>query len=97
MANAEITYEDIDRLLTSLGFTCEVRTTERKIPSDPPKEHVVYWHKKEGTILKFPAKGSLPCLHGELMSLRAHLVGRGHIDEDAISTFVETGHVPVLS
>ena len=97
MANADITYEDIDRLLTSLGFTCEVRTTERKIPSDPPKEHVVYRHKKEGTILKFPSKEARPCLQGELISLRVHLVGRGHIDEDAISTFVETGHVPVLS
>ena len=79
MANAEITYADIDRLLTSLGFTHEVRMTERTIPSDPPKGHVVYQHEKEGTILKFPSKEARPCLQGELISLRVHLVGRGHI------------------
>jgi len=96
MSNASITYEDIYELLTGLGFNCEVRPTVRNAVADSTKQHVVYRHEKKGTVLKFPSKEPVPCLEGELLSLRAHLVGRDHLDEEAMGAFIETGRLPVL-
>lgn len=96
MSNASITDENIYHLLTGLSFNCEVRPTERNAVADSLKQQVVYRHEKKGTLVKFPSDEPVPCLEGELLSLRAHFVGRDHIEEDAVDAFIETGRLPVL-
>jgi hypothetical protein len=53
--------------------------------------HVVigYRHKKQGTVLKFPSKANEPALQGEILSLRAHLVGNGHLTDEAFLGFLD--------
>ena len=85
----EITYQDIHALLTSLGFSLETRVPQRPVKVEPPRETLIYHHEKHGTVLKFPSKDKRPALQGELLSLRAHLVGNGHLTDDAFLDFLD--------
>lgn len=97
MSALEITYEDIYQLLTSLGFTWELRTPERRARSVSPQASVVYQHEPTGTLLIFPFKDSRPVLEGDVASLRMHLLGRGHLDDDAFDRFLAHGSPAVKS
>ena len=89
----EITYQDIHELLTSLGFILEIRVPERSVKVEPPRETLVYRHEERGTVLKFPSKTNKPALQGEILSLRAHLVGNGHLTDEALLGFLDRGAV----
>ena len=89
----EITYQDIHELLTSLGFILEIRVPERSVKVEPPRETLVYRHEEQGTVLKFPSKANRPALQGEILSLRAHLVGNGHLTDEAFLGFLDRGAV----
>ena len=93
MSAYEITYQDINELLTSLGFSLEIRVPERSIDVEPPRETLVYRHEKQDTVLKFPSRADKPALQGEILSLRAHLVGNGHLTDDAFIGFLDRGVV----
>lgn len=95
MQNIATTYHDIFQLLDSLGFECHEEVTKRAIAVDPPRTHFVYQHAKTGTVLRFPSREVRPCLQGELLSLRAHLVGSGLVDEESLTQFLTTGEVTV--
>ena len=94
MSHSEITNADIYELLTRLGFSLEVRVPERSVNVKPPRETLVYRHEKEGTVLKFPSKETKPALRGEILSLRTHLIGKGHLTEEAFVSFLDRGVVP---
>lgn len=89
----EITYQDIHELLTSLGFILQIRAPERSVKVEPPRETLVYRHEEQGTVLKFPSKANKPALQGEILSLRAHLVGNGHLTDEAFLGFLDRGAV----
>ena len=89
MSVHEITYQDIHELLSSLGFSLEVRVPERVVKIAPPRETFVFRHLERGTVLKFPSKANTPALQGEILSLRAHLVGKGHMTDEAFLSFLE--------
>ncbi len=89
MSTLEITYQDIHELLTSLGFILEMRVPERGAKVAPPRETLVYRHEEQGTVLKFPSKSNKPALQGEILSLRAHLVGNGHLTDEAFLGFLD--------
>ena len=89
----EITYQDIHELLTSLGFSLEIRVPERSVKVEPPRETLVYRHEKQGTVLKFPSKANEPALQGEILSLRSHLVGNGHLTDEVFLGFLDRGVV----
>ena len=91
--SSEITYQDIHGLLTSLEFSLEIRVSERSVKIAPPRETLVYRHEKQGTVLKFPSKGNHPALQGEVLSLRVHLVGNGHLTHEAFLSFLDGGVV----
>ena len=93
MSTYEITYHDIHELLTGLGFSLETRVPERSVGVEPPRGTLVYRHQKQGTVLKFPSKANEPVLQGEILSLRAHLVGNGHVTEDEFLGFLDRGVV----
>ena len=93
MSTLEITYQDIDELLKSLGFNMEMRVPERSVKVEPPRETLVYRHAEQGTVLKFPSKANKPALQGEILSLRAHLVGNGHLTEEGFLGFLDRGAV----
>jgi len=95
MTASGITYADIHDLLTGLGFSLEVRAPERSIKAKPPRETLVYQHERKGTVLKFPAKENAPALQGEILSLRTHLIGNGHLTEEAFLSFLDRGAVRV--
>jgi hypothetical protein len=92
MTHWEITYADIHELLMSLGFSLEIRAPERWVKAKSPRKTFVYQHE-EGTVLKFPANGDTPALQGEILSLRAHLVGNGHLTEETFLSFLDRGAV----
>jgi hypothetical protein len=85
----EITYQDIYELLTSLGFSWEVRVPERSVKVVAPRETLVYRHEKQSTVLKFPSKANEPALQGEILSLRAHLVKNAHLTDEAFLGFLD--------
>ena len=85
----QITYQDIHELLTGLGFSLAIRVPERSVEVEPPRETLVYRHEKQGTVLKFPSKANEPALQGEVLSLRAHLVGNGHLTDEAFLGFLD--------
>ena len=89
MSTYEITYQDIHELLTSLGFSLEIRVPERSVDVEPPRETMVYRHEKQGTVLKFPSRADKPALQGETLSLRTHLVGNGHLTDEAFLGFLD--------
>ena len=89
----EITYQNIHELLTGLGFSFEIRVPERSVDVEPPRETLVYRHEKQGTVLKFPSKANRPALQGEILSLRAHLVGNGHLTDEVFLGFLDRGVV----
>ena len=93
MSTYEITYYDIHELLTSLGFSLEIRVPERFVDVEPPRETLVYRHDKQGTVLKFPSRANEPALQGEILSLRAHLVGNGHVTDEVFLGFLDHGVV----
>ncbi len=93
MSTYEITYHDIHELLTGLGFSLETRVPERSVDVVPPRRTLVYRHEKQGTVLKFPSKANEPALQGEILSLRAHLVGTGHVTEAEFLGFLDRGVV----
>ena len=93
MSTYEITYHDIHELLTGLGFSLETRVPERSVDVEPPRGTLVYHHEKQGTVLKFPSKANEPALQGEILSLRAHLVGNGHVTDDEFLEFLDRGVV----
>ena len=93
MSTPEITYQDIHELLTSLGFSLEIRVPERSVKVEPPRETLVYRHEKQGTVLKFPSKANRPVLQGEILSLQAHVVGNGHLTDKAFLEFLDCGPV----
>ncbi len=93
MSTYEITYQAIHELLTSLGFSLEMRVPERSVEVEPPRETLVYRHEKQGTVLKFPSKANRPALQGEILSLRAHLVGNGHLTDEVFLGFLDRGVV----
>ena len=93
MSTYEITYYDICELLTGLGFSLETRVPERSVDVEPPRRTLVYRHEKQGTVLKFPTKANEPALQGEILSLRAHLVGNGHVTDDEFLGFLDRGVV----
>lgn len=89
MSAFEITYQDIHELLTNLGFILEVRVPDRSVKVAPPRETLVYRHEEQGTVLKFPSKANKLALQGEILSLRAHLVGNGHLTDEAFIEFLD--------
>ena len=89
----QITYQDIHELLTGLGFSFEIRVPERSVDVEPQRETLVYRHEKQGTVLKFPSKANRPALQGEILSLRAHLVGNGHLTDEVFFRFLDRGVV----
>ena len=89
----KVTYQDIHDLLTSLGFNVETKIPERPVRIKPPRETFVYWHNDQGTVLTFPSKANQPALQGELLSLRAHLVGNGHLTEEAFLELLDRAAV----
>jgi hypothetical protein len=91
----QATYQDIHELLTGLGFSLEIRTPQRSVEVKPPRETLVYRHEKQGTVLKFPSKGNKPALQGEILSLRAHLVGNGHLTDEVLLGFLDRGAVRI--
>jgi hypothetical protein len=91
MSDSDVTYEDIHNLLTSLGFDWELRTPERKSLGQSPRETVMYRHPQTGSVLFFPSKEPQRALDGDLASLRVHLVGRGHLEEEAFEAFLLHG------
>ncbi len=93
MSTYEITYQDIHELLTRLRFSLEIRVPERSVKIESPRETLVYRHEKQGTVLKFPSKANGPALQGEILSLRAHLVGNGHLTDEAFLGFLDRGAV----
>ena len=93
MSTPEITYQDIHELLTGLDFTLGVRVPERSVKVEPPRETLVYRHEEQGTVLKFPTKANKPALQGELLSLQAHVVGNGHLTDEAFLEFLDHGAV----
>ena len=93
MSTYEITYHDIHELLTDLGFSFEIRAPERCVDVEPPRGTLVYRHEKQGTVLKFPSKANEPALQGEILSLRAHLVGNGHVTDEVFLGFLDHGVV----
>jgi len=95
--SVEITYEDIHHLLISLGFTWELQAPKRRATGAPLQASVVYRHAREGTVLIFPFKDSRRALEGDLASLRMHLLGRGHLDDDAFERFQMQGVAAVES
>lgn len=97
MPASDITYEDIYQLLTSLGFTWELRTPERRAGDARPQASVVYRHEPTGTTLIFPFKDSRPALEGDVASLRMHLLGRGHLDDESFERFLACGVEAVKS
>ena len=93
MGTSETTYRDIHELLTSLGFSLQVRVPEHSVKVEPPRETFVYRHEKQGTVLKFPSKEDRPALQGEMLSLRTHLVGNGHLTDEEFLGFLDHGTV----
>lgn len=93
MSTYAITYHDMHELLTSLGFSLEIRVPERSVDVKPPRGTLVYRHEEQGTVLKFPSNANEPALQGEILSLRAHLVGNGHMTEDEFLGFLDRGVV----
>ena len=89
----EITYQDIHELLTGFGFSLGIRVPERSVEVEPPRKTLVYRHDKQGTVLKFPSKANRAALQGEILSLRAHLVGNGHLTDEVFLGFLDRGVV----
>ena len=86
-----MTYQDIHELLTGLGFSLEIRVAERFVEVEWPRETLVYRHARRGMSLKFPSKAKIPALQGEVLSLRAHLVGNGHLTDGVFLGFRDRG------
>ena len=93
MGTPEITYQDIHELLMGLGFSLEIRVPERSVKAVPPRETLVYRHEEQGTVLKFPSKANKPALQGEILSLQVHVVGNGHLTDEAFLEFLDRGPV----
>jgi hypothetical protein len=84
-----VTYASLHDLLTRLGFTWEAQGIQRAIQPREPKTCVVYRHANSGATLWLPTKGDRPALAADVMSVRAHLVHRGLLEEDEFARFVK--------
>jgi hypothetical protein len=80
-----ITHRQVQNLLIALGFTA----TKRSDGS------MVFHHSQSGTLLLLPKhRGNSPSREADLHSVGQHLVGHGHLDEDAFEAFVREGVLP---
>ena len=84
-----VTYAAIHDLLARLGFTWDEQEIRRTIPPPEPKTCLIYRHANSGTTLWLPAKDDRVALAADVMSVRAHLVHRGLLDDAEFATFLK--------
>jgi hypothetical protein len=84
-SSSRVTGQQLQELLTSLGFVGTTRDDGS----------TVYHHARAGSLILLPAiRGNGHVRAADIVSVGRHLVGRGHLEEEAFDAFVEAGVVP---
>jgi hypothetical protein len=85
----QVTYASIHRLLERLDFVWEEQEIHRAIRPPEPKTCIEYRHDKSDATLWLPSMDDRPALAADLMSVGAHLVHPGLMDEDEFAAFLK--------
>src|SRR5262249_38440971 len=81
-----ITYGHLGQLLSALGFDTALSAGSRR----------VYRHAPSDTLILLPDQRPEAVVRPtDLLSVRHHLVYKGHLDDNAFDVFVTSGELPV--
>ena len=81
----KVTYQQIRAMLITLGF----------VGTANDNGSIVYHHSQAGSLILLPAsRGDRFAREADILSVRRHLVGRGHLDEDVFDAFVSKQVLP---
>lgn len=81
----QVTFRQLQTLLAAMGF---IRTKH-------DDGSIMYHHSRSGSVIVLPAgRGNQLARPADILSVGRHLIGQGHLEDDAFASFVRDGVLP---